>query len=85
MNSLVELFSDVDDFCQAFLPSWENQQLASGLRQQRRRGQLCLNEIMAIIIFSISRTTAPSKLGSPTACVTRRWVRQDETDLTENV
>ena len=44
MNSLVELFSDVDDFCQVFQPSWENQQLASGLKQ-RRRGQLCLSEM----------------------------------------
>jgi hypothetical protein len=49
MNSLVELYCDVDDFCQAFLPSWENQQLASGLKQRRRRGQLCLSEIMTII------------------------------------
>lgn len=51
MNSLVELYCDVDDFCQAFLPSWENQQLASGLKQRRRRGQLCLSEIMTIIIL----------------------------------
>lgn len=51
MNSLVELFCDVDDFCQAFLPSWENQQLSSGLKQRRRRGQLCLSEIMTIIIL----------------------------------
>jgi hypothetical protein len=49
MNSLVELFCDVDDFCQAFLPGWEGKQLASGLKQ-RRRGQLCLSEIMTIII-----------------------------------
>ena len=49
MNSLVELFCDVDGFYQTYLPSWEKQQLASGLKQWRRRGQLCLSEIMTII------------------------------------
>jgi hypothetical protein len=52
MISLVELFCDVDDFCQAFLPSWKNQQLVNGLKQCRRQGQLCLSEIMTIIFLS---------------------------------
>ncbi len=30
MDSLVELFCDVDDFCQEFMPAWESQLLASG-------------------------------------------------------
>jgi hypothetical protein len=51
MNSLVELFCDVDDFCQEFLPRWESSQLTSGLKQRRRRGQLSLSEIMTIIIY----------------------------------
>jgi hypothetical protein len=31
MDSLVEMFSNVDDFCQAFEPHWEQQQLTAVL------------------------------------------------------
>jgi hypothetical protein len=50
MDSLVELFCDVDDFCQEFQPYWEQQQLTTGIKRRRRSGQLCLSEIMTIII-----------------------------------
>ena len=50
MDSLVEMFCDVDDFCQEFEPYWEQQQLTTGLKRRRRTGQLCLSEIMTIII-----------------------------------
>ncbi len=50
MDSLVEMFCDVDDFCQKFQPQWEQQQLTAGIKQRRRSGQLCLSEIMTIII-----------------------------------
>ena len=48
--SLVELFSDVDDFCLLFEPRWEEFQLKSGLCQRRRKGSLSLSEIMTIMI-----------------------------------
>jgi len=32
MDSLVEIFCDVDDFCKAFQPEREQKQLASGLK-----------------------------------------------------
>lgn len=48
--SLVELFADVDDFCQHFEPRWERFQLQRGLRQRRRRSRLSLSEVMTIII-----------------------------------
>ena len=48
--SLLELFCHVDDFCQAYVPTWERQQVASGQRQRRRQGQLWLSEIMTIVI-----------------------------------
>ena len=48
--SLVETFSDVDDFCQYFEPRWEKFLLKSGLRQRRRAGNLSLSEIMTIMI-----------------------------------
>ena len=50
MDSLVEMFCDVDDFCQEFQPQWEQKQLTTGIKQRRRRRQLCQSEIMTIII-----------------------------------
>ena len=48
--SLLELFCAVDDFCGQLEPAWRHQQLASGLRQRQRARQLCLSEIMTILI-----------------------------------
>jgi hypothetical protein len=48
--SLLELFCAVDDFCRQLEPAWRQQQLASGLRQRQRTRQLCLSEIMTILI-----------------------------------
>lgn len=50
MESLVEIFCDVDDFCGEFLPNWDQQLLASGARQRRRARQLSLSEMMTILI-----------------------------------
>jgi len=49
--SLVELFVDVDDFCQIFEPRWTRFQLSNGLRQRNRSTQLSLSEIMTIMIY----------------------------------
>lgn len=49
--SLTELFCDVDDFCQAFLPIWEQKQLQDGSRKRLRKSQLSMSEIMTIIIL----------------------------------
>jgi hypothetical protein len=49
--SLLELFCHVDDFCQAFVPEWEQELLHSGLKRRRRAGQLCTSEIMTILIY----------------------------------
>ncbi len=48
--SLVELFVDVDDFCQIFEPRWTSFQLSNGLRQRKRSTQLSFSEIMTIMI-----------------------------------
>jgi hypothetical protein len=50
MDSLLELFCRVDDFCQAFLPAWGQQMLSDGLIQRQRARQLSLSEIMTILI-----------------------------------
>ena len=50
MESLLELFVSVDDFCQVFLPFWERKLMQDGSKKRRRRGQLCVSEMMTIII-----------------------------------
>ena len=49
--SLLELFVDVDDFCQIFLPVWEKKLIADGNKKRHRTGQLSISEIMTIIIY----------------------------------
>lgn len=49
--SLLELFCDVDDFCQVFLPIWEQKQLQDGTRKRLRQTQLSISEIMTIMIL----------------------------------
>jgi len=49
--SLLEMFCRVDDFCRAFEPAWKQQQLASGTLRRDRARQLCLSEIMTILIW----------------------------------
>jgi hypothetical protein len=50
MESLVELFCDVDDFCQIFVPVLENHLLANGTIQRRRPRSLSVSEVMTILI-----------------------------------
>jgi len=50
MDSLVELFCHVDDFCKGFQPVWRQQMLSSGARQRQRDRRLSLSEIMTILI-----------------------------------
>ena len=49
--SLLELFVDVDDFCQIFLPIWYKRLLGDGSKKRMRSGQLSISEIMTIIIY----------------------------------
>ena len=49
--SLLELFCHVDDFWKGFGVEWERDLLDSGLRRRRRAGQLCVSEIMTIVIY----------------------------------
>jgi len=50
MESLLELFVSVDDFCQVFLPFWERTLLQDGSKEHRRPGQLSVSEMMTIVI-----------------------------------
>jgi hypothetical protein len=51
MESLLELFVSVDDFCQVFLPFWERKLIEDGSKKRQRSGQLSVSEIMTIIIY----------------------------------
>lgn len=48
--SIEELFCEVDDFCEQFLPDWQRRQLGGGERKRLRSGRLTVSEIMTIII-----------------------------------
>ncbi len=50
MDSLLELFCEVDDFCQKFEPIWNKRLLASGENWRQRKRSLSLSEIMTIMI-----------------------------------
>ena len=51
MESLLELFVSIDDFCQEFLPFWERMLIEDGSKKRQRAGQLSVSEIMIIIIY----------------------------------
>ena len=44
------LFCDVDDFCTAFAPLWQQILLAAQPTQRNRKSGLCLSEVMTIVI-----------------------------------
>jgi len=50
MKNVVELFCDVDDFCQVFEPQWKKQLIEDGTRQRRRESRMSLSEMMTVII-----------------------------------
>jgi hypothetical protein len=43
--SLLELFVNVDDFCQIFLPVWDKKLFADGSKKRRRTGQLSVRSL----------------------------------------
>src|SRR5205085_6728356 len=50
-NSILPLFADLDDFCQAFEPTFKTKQLESGTLQRHRKATLILSEVMTIIVW----------------------------------
>jgi Transposase DDE domain len=47
---MVALFCDLDDFYQAFLPSWQKQLLPSPGRHRRRACRLSASEVMTLVV-----------------------------------
>lgn len=51
MDSLTELFCQIDDFCQTFEPEWDQHLLANGRKKRRRPACLCLSELMTLAVL----------------------------------
>ncbi|KLU14299.1 MULTISPECIES: IS982 family transposase [Xenorhabdus] len=51
MTTLEELFCCVDDFCQKFIPLWEQQLIENNQLKRHRATSLSLSEIMTILIL----------------------------------
>ena len=47
-DSILALFCHGDDFCQAFVPGWQQRLLTYGFLRHVRQRRLCLSEIMTI-------------------------------------
>src|SRR5215208_6714488 len=50
-NSILPLFSSLDDFCQSFEPTFKTKQLESGTFRRHRKATLALSEVMTIIVW----------------------------------
>ena len=50
MESLLELFVHVDDFCKSFLPIFKQHLLTSGIIRRQRERSLTISEVMTIVI-----------------------------------
>jgi transposase len=48
---LEKLFCDVDDFCKEFEKSWQQELLPTSERKRHKKFNLCLSEVMTIIIY----------------------------------
>jgi len=49
--NVTELFCDIDDFCQSFLPIWFAKLLKDGEKKRLRRSKLSESEIMTILVL----------------------------------
>jgi hypothetical protein len=50
VKNLVEFYSDVDDFCNVFIPQWQKQLLEDVGRQRRRDSRMSISEMMTVVI-----------------------------------
>jgi hypothetical protein len=50
-NSILPLFSDIDDFCQTFEPTFKVKLLESGTVERHRKATLVLSEVLTIIVW----------------------------------
>lgn len=48
---LEKLFCEIDDFCVIFEENFKSKVIASQKQKRERKSQLCLSEVMTIIIY----------------------------------
>ncbi len=51
MVNLEQIFVEVDDFCQQFIPAWEASLLDSGEKQRRKPCRMSTSEVMTLLIL----------------------------------
>lgn len=51
MISLLELFCEIDDFCQEFESSQPEQRLTDGIKKRNRSGKMSRSEMMTIMVY----------------------------------
>jgi transposase len=51
MDSLTETFCLIDDFCRQFEPAWHRRMLSAGSKKRRRKPELSLSELMALMVL----------------------------------
>ncbi|MFT5349682.1 MAG: hypothetical protein ACI909_002231 [Planctomycetota bacterium] len=51
MVNLEQLFVEVDDFCQQFIPAWEASLLESGDKHRCKPSRLSTSEVMTLLIL----------------------------------
>ena len=50
-NDILPLFTDLDDFCQAFEPTFKTKLLESATPRRQRKATLALSEVMTILVW----------------------------------
>ena len=57
MGTILLIFCVIDDFCKEFEPRWEQRLSGSSLKRRCHREELCLSELMTIMVgFHLSGT-----------------------------
>ncbi len=51
MVNLDQIFVEVDDFCQQFIPAWEASLPESGEKQRRKPSRLSTSEVMTLLVL----------------------------------
>lgn len=51
MVNLEEIFCEVDDFCQQFVPAWHQSLLKSGEKNRNKPSRLSDSEVMTLLIL----------------------------------
>jgi predicted component of type VI protein secretion system len=62
---ILELFCDVDDFCQLYRARWEQRLLTNDTTQRSRTTQMAPSEMMTILIPCTAVSSTSSSISSP--------------------